>query len=162
MNLKSPEMLLALYGAILSTIVLLWRIYDNWKNWRGRLKVRINYNYHIKIYDVPDPNANEELEYFLKVTVTNKGRNSRYINAPSIQLNKKEAKGRNLSLINTYDRNSYPLKLEPGQATSISYEKDSFINGLRSAAIKRSKKYRVLISDTNDKSYYSNWLEIDK
>src|SRR5690606_11442692 len=108
------------------------------------------------------PALNEELEYFLKVNITNKGRTPRFINGPSIQLNKKEKEGRNLFLISLADKNKYPLRLESGDEITIEYEKNALISSLRTMQIKKSNKFRVMITDTNDKKYNSNWIELDK
>ncbi|HEK21394.1 hypothetical protein [Mucilaginibacter sp.] len=89
----------------------------------------------------------------LTVTITNKDRISKYIKNPSIKTSAK-INGDNLFVV-PKKQGTYPMKLEPGQQTTIEFDTQSLNNQILSR-LSNNDKISAVVTDTTGKKYYSN------
>ena len=139
----------AIYAAIISTIVFIWRLYEFYYDRRGKFTVEIK---NINRTPVINFKVGESVNY-LVIKITNVGKNKRFIEEPRFESNSKQKK--HFNLLKLDKKENYPIALEPGEIHEYSVEFEYLKNELSEFDI---TKIKALIQDTQKNTYKSNWF----
>ncbi len=151
---KNWQLVIALYAAVISTLVLIWRLIEFYFEKAGRIRVRLKYITQIPVsfsYELGVP------VLYLSVIITNFSNHRRSIERPSFQTDIMMENKNKFSFIDFTDSTHYPISLDPGERREINYNKITIDEKFNKIGV---KKIRVFIEDTLDKSYHSNWISI--
>lgn len=151
------ELALSIYASVVATFVFIWRMYTYMNDRKSKLyvsqRLMNRYNIHTEGVDF------ESEQKMLEITITNKGTSSRYIERPSLKLNKKSSSGNIFSLWTRENMNiDYPRIIQSGERLEFSFPfeglKDVLNNG------NGATKYRAFIKDTHGNTFESKWIRI--
>jgi hypothetical protein len=143
---------IALYAAGISTLVLIWRLIEYYFEKAGRIKVRAKQNYGFFVFG--DYSLSNPI-WHITAKVTNFSKHKRLIDRPYIITDLKFDGKNQFSFIDLTDSTKYPLALKPGEMREIKFKKEDIDKEFKSKGV---KKIKILIEDTLDKSYKSNWV----
>ncbi len=144
---------LAYYGAFVSTIVFLWKLYDEWKNRRGNLKIETNFTTQFIV--LANGTYSDE-EKMLTIKITNFGRSNRHIHKPTFITNSKEKKSKYLELTDLNSKIIYPKELKSGEIHIVRFPTKSF-----EKENDKFNKLKINVNDTFKKSYQSKWFNTE-
>ena len=143
---------IAYYGAVLSTIVFIWKLIDEWKNRKGNIKVETNFTTQFSIMNNGKTSDSEKM---LSITITNFGRSIRHINCPNFITNSKNVKLKYFEIIDSVAKQQYPKQIEPGEIHIVRFQSNNFKFDELDA-----NKIKVNVNDTLKKSYQSKWINV--
>jgi hypothetical protein len=158
MSWNDPGILLAIYGSVLSTFVCIWQIIEKRKELSGKVKLKMSINVKYPVYH---NNTVGEPELLLSIILTNIGQAIIHVARPEFELNKKDAKGKVIFMMNVKDLRNYPIEVGSGKKVEFEYSKKDIKSNFEELALQKSKKFRALVIDTFGKKYRSNWLKIN-
>lgn len=146
-------MIVSVYAAIISTIVLIWRLYEFYYDRRGKLDVKIKRNTKIPVsYNL----IFGETQMYMTTIIINVGKTKRLIEQPSFISNLKVNNKEHFNFINFTNIVNYPVALDSGE--KFEYEVTIDVN--EELKEKGVKKIKAIIRDTHGKNHYSKWFEI--
>ncbi len=146
------NLLLALYGAITSSIAICWNIYNSIIQNKGKLKIE-------RQKSLTYSSERIELVAMISCKVTNIGRVTRYIEMPMMEYysNKdidKQALN-DLALMQIRPANQYPKELKPGEVHAVEYNLNSYYDKVLNR-LKPEIKLYFYVCDTHGKKYSSD------
>lgn len=142
----------AIYAAILSTIVFLWKLYEFYDDRRGKLLVEVK-----RVDKILYLNTKcGDIAPFIVVKITNQGKSKRYIEEPTFITNLPDKKYFNI--LNFDKKIKYPIPLESGEMHEYSIPFTTIKDELGTYKI---NKIKSTITDTHKKRYNSNWLDLN-
>lgn len=152
----NPNNLIALYGAFLSTAILIWQLIEKRNQNKGKIKVKMYLNYIALTF----PGRIGEWTPQLSFDIVNSGKNERVLtSAPRLEVKTPEQKYF-LSLIqpNPLIPVHYPKRMEHGEKFECHFPLEDIMNELRKANVRKLRGY---LTDTLGKHYYSEWIKIE-
>ncbi len=149
------ELFLSIYASILSTIIFFWRMYEFYYEKNGNLKLKIEEKKQALVYSNYEIS---EFEIIFMVYIINRGLRSRVIDKPKIQLDQPIEGKKFLTIIDLESQITFPYQLEPGQKLEYPIPKDELRLKMKDTNV---TKFKVVVSDTLDKSYCSKWIKLE-
>lgn len=152
----SPSNLIAIYGAALSTVILIWKLIENINANRGRIKVRL-YTMNVALTYTTHVGDFEEM---LAFEITNKGKDERFISSEpglEVRIPKQENKCLSLTSPNPLKPIAFPKQLVRGEKIDPFYNLKTVLASLQKS---NANKIRGYVVDTLGKRYYSNWVKV--
>ena len=147
------KLLVSLYAAAISTIVLVWRLYEFYYDRRGKLSVKIKRNTKIPV----STNLKfGESQMFLTTTIINVGTTKRFIESPSFISNVKVNNQKHFNFLSFTNVVKYPFSLDSGEK----FEYEVTIDVIEDLKEKGVTKIKAIIRDTQGKCHYSKWFKI--
>ncbi len=147
------KLIVSIYAAIISTVVLIWRLYEFYYDRKSRLEVKIRRNTKIPV----SANLNfGESKMYLTTTIVNVGKPKRLIEQPIFMGNKKVDNQKYFNYLSFTNVAKYPIALDSGEKYEYEVAND-VIEDLKAKGI---SKIRAVIRDTHGKSHYSKWFEL--
>jgi hypothetical protein len=148
-------LILAIYGAIISTIAIVWNIINSISQYKGKIRIELLWNYAFE-------SGGTELIAKMQCRVVNIGRRSRYIQMPrfeciSPQKMHPEITG-TMKLLQGEPPNEYPKELKPGQVHSLEYNLNNYLEFVFEQLDPNDKLYFYVL-DTHGKKYSSDYLK---
>lgn len=142
---------ISIYAAVISTFVLLWKLFEFYHTNKGRLTLTTNV-----ITQYITGNTHDK-KTFLRTSITNTGNTKRLIQKPYVLTDlKTKDKYRNFftpgKIIN------YPIKLEIGEIHEDYIGIDA-ITQMKKVGV---TKIKIFVADTQGKKYKSKWFNINK
>lgn len=141
----------AIYAAVVATAVALMNFQKYRRDIKNKLAVKFfiqsrayNYTTHI----------GEWFQMFA-IEVVNHSIATKYITQPAFQVDNKSGL---FTAIKIVEPVTYPVKLESGQVWTLALDFDPIMQTLKEA---KSKKVRVIITDTLGKSFKSKWIKVN-
>jgi len=146
--------LIGAYGAILSTVILIWQIQKERKENQGKIEILMTLGY-------PILNGDQQ-ELTLIFTLTNKGKQSRIINtSPYIEFDQPSSIGNSLKPFNDYyDEDFFPLTLDRGTYKNFYFDGIAINEQMQPIDMVGVNKFRGVIVDTIGQKYQTSWLSI--
>lgn len=147
------KLIVSLYAATISTIVLIWRLYEFYYDRRGKLNVKIKRNTKIPV------SAGlhfGDSQMYLTTTIINVGKTKRLIEQPGFMADKKVDNQKYFNFLSFTNVIKYPISLDSGEK----FEYEVTIDVIEDLKKKGITKIKAFIRDTHGKSYYSKWFEI--
>ncbi len=160
--------IISIYAAIISTLVLLWRIYEFYSGIKGKISIFINemqVGNPISIETIPDtakiiPDDLTDYDYdfhdVVEIEILNNGRNKRAIEFPEVLLRQVKNNRRERYFNPSTMAKNYPFQLEPGESYKIVIP----LNHLKDWDPNYALEIRCKIIDTYKKVYKTNWIKI--
>jgi hypothetical protein len=142
---------LSIYGAILSTIAIVWNIQNKSRARKGVMKIEVFRNTAIPVYN--NRSVGESYET-LEIRVVNLSEKSRFIR--EIQFELKQEKNKFMSMIDLNNLISYPVELSPGKEFKRSYRIDDINENNLNPIV--AKEFRVFLKDTHGRSIYRSGM----
>ena len=147
------KLIVSIYAAVISTVVLVWRLYEFYYDRKSKLNIRIRQNTKIPV----SSNLKfGESQMYLTTTIINIGKPKRMIEQPIFISNNKVDNQKHFNFISFTNVVNYPIPLDSGEKHVYEVTND-VIEDLR---VKGVTKIKALIRDTHGKSHYSKWFEI--
>jgi len=153
-----PSFILAIYGAIVSTVALVWNILNAFSQFKGGFKVE-------RQSEIKFGGPEGEIVASMSCKVTNIGRTSRYIAMPKLEyvnfenLSKSQLDG--LALLQIESAQEYPKELKPGEVHSVNYDLPEYYEKvIKSLPFDTRLCFHVL--DTHGKKYSSEHFTAGK
>ncbi len=147
------KLIVSIYAAIISTIVLIWRLYEFYYDRRGKFTVKIKRN--TKFTYIGNSLSGEGQSY-LTTVIINVGKTKRLIEQPSFIGNVKVENKKHFNFLSITNIIKYPLILDSGEKFEYEVPYET-IEELKEKGI---TKVKAIIRDTHGKSHYSSWYEI--
>jgi hypothetical protein len=148
-------LIIAAYAALISSLVLIWRLIEFYLERSGRIKIKVGWITKIEQYSygLGEPKA------FLNVKIINFSRNKRIIERPQIKIHPrfKNSNDKIFSYINPFDSTAFPFTIEHGETMSIEYPLGEVHNSFKNKGI---RKIKILVRDSLNKKYTSKWFEL--
>jgi hypothetical protein len=147
--------LVAIYGALISTIALLWNIISAIRKSKAKLKVSANFGLRFLGDRLATPLGNQKPT--LSVVITNTGSTTRYINRPFFKVSRKidgESAFETLT-----PEETFPTKIEPGEVYKKTFGLESLNRDLF-AKLKDKDSMVFVVTDTLGKTFASKPLKI--
>lgn len=147
--------LVAVYGALISTIALLWNIISAIRKSKAKLKVSANFGLQFIGDRFATPLSSQKAT--LNVVITNIGPTTRYINRPFFKLSRKidgESAFETLT-----PEETFPTKIEPGEVYKKTFGLESLNRDLF-AKLREKDSMVFVVTDTLGKTFISKPLEI--
>lgn len=151
--MENTGLYLSIYGAILSTIAIVWNIQNQSLARKGIMKIEVFRNTAIPIYH---SNSVGESYQTLEIKVVNLSDKTRFIYG--IQFELKQGKNKFMSMLDIDKPIFYPIELAPGKEFRWSYKIDDITENNLNPIV--AKKFRAFLKDTHGKEYKSKWYGI--
>jgi len=138
--------IVAIWGAVLSTLLFIVRLCENRKDIYLKLKL-----HHI----IPADWIKSSLKFELKLECTNKSKRPIQINAVGIETDA------GTKIFITYEEAvpvDFPIYLYYAQGKTIPFNIETVLEGLKETNI---KKIRAFVTDALDKELFSNYIDFD-
>ena len=146
------ELVIAIYAAGISTMVLIWMLIEYYFEKAGRIKIVAIIMPRYKVW--ADPTFDDPTQKLI-VTITNFSKHKRLIESPNIVTDIRIKENKIFTLENIDTCNNFPMALEPGEKKDFLYSKDVFYFWYKENGV---KKIQILVTDTLNKSYKSKWI----
>jgi len=147
--------LVALYGALISTVALLWNIISAIRKSRAKLKVRTSFGFRFVGDRFATPLSNQKPT--LNVVITNTGSTTRYINRPFFEVSRKIEGESAFETLTTEE--TFPTKIEPGEVYRKTFDLESLDRELF-AKLRDKDSMAFVVTDTLGKKFISKPLKI--
>jgi len=147
------KLIVSIYAAIISTFVLIWRLYEFYYDRRGKLNVKIKSNTKVT-YIGNSKSGNSQI--YLTTTIINVGKTKRLIEQPSFISNVKIYNKVHFNFLSLTNIIKYPIALDCGEK----FEYEVPYEALEEMKEKGVQKMKAIIRDTYGKSHYSSWFKI--
>ncbi|WP_343486035.1 hypothetical protein [Allomuricauda sp. d1] len=147
------KLIVAIYAAIVSTIVFIWRLYEFYADRKSKFNIKIN-----RVTKIP-VSANYKLaesQTFLTTTIVNVGTPKRHIEQPIFKANKKVDGQKYFNFLSFDNVIKYPITLDSGEKFVYDVSDDVSVD-LKTKGI---LKIKAIIKDTHGKNYESKWFKI--
>jgi hypothetical protein len=147
------KLIVAIYAAIVSTIVFIWRLYEFYVDRKTKFNIKIN-----RVTKIP-VSANFKLaesQTFLTTTIINVGKPKRHIEQPFFKADKKIDGQNPFSFLSFNNVIKYPVTLDSGEKFVYDVTNDVTEELKRKGVL----KIKAIVRDTHGKSYESKWFEI--
>lgn len=146
-------MIVSIYAAIISTFVLIWRLYEFYYDRRGKLMVTIKRNTKVAYMG---NSKSGDAQIYLTTTIINVGKTKRFIEQPSFISNVKIDKKEHFNFLSLTNIIKYPIALDCGEKFEYEVPYEA-IEELKDRGIQKMKS---IIRDTHGKRHYSSWFKI--
>lgn len=151
------ELILSIYASIVSSLLLLWKIFTYFNDRKTIIKVdqKIVFRYSTTSYELI---RGSEIE-LLVTTITNVSSHTVHIEKPRIKTNRKHGGSDTFTAYFREEMDiNYPRVLSPGERIECSMP----IEGIKENILKinKSNKIKSIVKDTRGKEFSSKWLEI--
>jgi len=147
------KLIVSIYAAIISTIVLIWRLYEFYYDRRGKFTVKIKRNTKFTYIGISLAGDGQN---YLTTVITNVGKTKRLIEQPSFIGNVKVEKKEHINFLSFTNIIKYPMTLDSGEK----FEYDVPYETIDELKEKGITKVKAIIRDTHGKSHYSSWFKI--
>jgi hypothetical protein len=147
--------LVAVYGALISTIALLWNIISAIRKSRAKLRVRVHFGLRFLGDRLATPLGDQKPT--LTVVITNMGSTTRYINRPFFKVSRKIEGERAFETLTPEE--TFPTKIEPGEVYKKTFGLESLNRDLL-AKLRDKDSMAFVVTDTLGKIFVSKPLEI--
>jgi hypothetical protein len=147
------KLIVSIYAAIISTIVLIWRLYEFYYDRRGKFTVKMKRN--TKFTYIGNSLSGDGQNY-LTTVIINVGKTKRLIEQPSFIGNVKVENKKYFNFLSITNIIKYPLTLDSGEKFEYEVPYET-IEELKEKGI---TKVKAIIRDTHGKSHYSSWYKI--
>jgi hypothetical protein len=147
------KLIVSIYAAIISTFVLIWRLYEFYYDRRGKFTVKIKRN--TKITYIGNSKLGDS-QMYLTTTIINVGKTKRLIEQPCFISNVKMDNGPYINFLMLTNIIKYPITLDCGEK----FEYEVPYEAIEELKEKDVLKIKAIIRDTHGKSHYSNWFKI--
>ena len=157
MNWMTPEVLIAIYAAAISTFVFIWKLIERYNEIRGRIQI------DSKIMTQTIVNYDRTLgdsQVVLTFKIINKGHQPRYVERPGLETNRETERGKYLQPINLEDKTTYPIILNAGQVFETSVDLTDIRQTFANMDLRKAKRIRAYCKDTFGKTYKSKWMSL--
>lgn len=152
-NLTGTD-IIASYAAIVSTIALIWSIFNSIIEKVSRVEVKIGVHMRISVPDFGRMNS------IIKVAAVNKSIYDLYINVPIIKLPVKVDNKNRYTMTNLDNPVNYPILIKPREQHEMDIELGMNLINLLKNCKSPGKKIRFEITDTTGKKFKSNKIKI--
>ena len=164
MKWSDPTVLVAVYAAVIGTTGLGWNIARSVI--QSRSKVRVECVFNQSFESIPAIQYASDFLPVLTARITNIGKVDRSINNPAIQFTKRFTRlGVETDTLEAVSLRKqqiqFPLRLRPGDVFKKDMNADSLYSNIHND-IPDKEKFRILVSDTIGKKYYSAWHSVSK
>jgi hypothetical protein len=143
---------IALYAAVLSTMVLIWRLIEYYFEKAGRVKV-VAFIRKMALLNKEHLQVSSYIN--IEIALTNFSKHNRLIEKPIIITDKTTDEQNKYSNLGFPKEIIFPLKLEPGEKHKLLVEKVHYYEELKRKGI---KKIKISVTDTLNKTYKSKWI----
>lgn len=147
------KLIVSIYAAIISTFVLIWRLYEFYYDRRGKFTVKIKRNTK---YTYIGNSISGNAQMYLTTTIINVGKTKRLIEQPSFISNVKIDNKEHFNFLSLTNIIKYPIALDCGEK----FEYEVPYETIEELKEKDILKIKAIIRDTHGKSHYSSWFKI--
>ena len=150
----TPQVLLAVYAALMSTFVFLWNVRESLKKQKGNLKVSADYYMSF----IADGFGNEigGTHAIIRIKITNIGISKRFIECPAVEFKKGVCGVKIFKYAKMAELEQFPLEIDTGDIYETEIELRSLVNNFTGEfEIKNNDRFKILVSDTLGKEYRS-------
>lgn len=147
------KLIVAIYAAIVSTVVFIWRLYEYYDEKKGKIAISLKRSSQALVY------ANNQVgdwEQFVVATIVNRGKHKRQIERSMVKVSPLVDGQDTLSVI-VFNSPNFPLGLDPGEKFEYKIPTEALDENLKSKGVRRVK---CRVDDTHGSSYYSTWFNI--
>jgi hypothetical protein len=148
--MSNYTLIIAIYGALISSVALAWNIIRYFKSKKGILRIKPSLNTKF-----PMTNMGHTMKSFptIDISVINLSEKPRYIKQPQFELDQKN--NRYMNFLDLDNPINYPIKLNTGEEFAVYFNLDNIDEESLKEVI--AKKFRVRVLDTHGKVYKSKW-----
>lgn len=147
----SPNIVIALYAAVVGTTALVWQIIQYIIEKRGKINLDLVDSDHVEEHGGEIINVTEVYDLY----ITNMGAKNRFINTPRLKF--KSAK-KSFEIALPADTRRFPLELRPGQKESFSYRQEDLFEIF--PELEEKEEIQFFLFDTAKRKYVSNWIKV--
>ena len=144
-------------SAIISTFVLIWRLYEFYYDRRGKFNVKIKRNTK---YTYIGNSQSGNSQMYLTTVITNIGKTKRLIEQPSFISNLKIDKKEHFNFLSLTNIIKYPITLDCGEKFEYEVPYEAIEKVKEKVKEKGVLKIKAIIRDTHGKNHYSSWFKI--
>ena len=151
------KLIVSIYAAIISTFVLIWRLYEFYYDRRGKFNVKIKRNTK---YTYIGNSQSGNSQMYLTTVITNIGKTKRLIEQPSFISNLKIDKKEHFNFLSLTNIIKYPITLDCGEKFEYEVPYEAIEKVKEKVKEKGVLKIKAIIRDTHGKNHYSSWFKI--
>ncbi|MDP2159077.1 MAG: hypothetical protein Q8K02_01230 [Flavobacterium sp.] len=160
-NSEDVKFLLTIYAAVVSTVVLLWRIFEFRYDRRVKIKFQLSrskmpYSKYEEFEDGTFLGLNTTYSV-VKFRIVNLGNKERFLNDINIIYRKDDTNENSSGYIDISKFIEFPKLIKPGEEIVFKVN----LNHNIISTLYQPKKIISQVYDTHSRIYESNWLEID-
>jgi len=147
------KLIVAIYAAIVSTIVFIWRLYEFYVDRKSKFNIKIN---RVTKIPVSAKYKLAESQTFLTTTIINVGKPKRHIEQPNFKADKKVDGQKYFNFLSFDNVKKYPITLDSGEKFVYDVTND-VTEELKTKGV---FKIKAIVTDTHGKSYESKWFKL--